>query len=472
MISERTQRLKYVIGDYVTSNLAWFMFSCVRYWLISGFPTLISYLCAPVVLLGQLVFPLFMMGMYWLSGYYSEVFHKSRLQELITTLRTATINTIVLFFVALINDVNILRHQRMADYRLIVIMWLLLFFVVYLWRLYVTSHSSEAIKSRRWSFATLIVGSGKAAVKYVRRIDSMPQALGYRVVGYVNIPGEHNAVGDGMPCYDLHDVARACREHQVKELIVVPTRSRTGTLLATVNSLFELGLPIKIKPDNVAVSLSMARIGNLQGDPLVDISSPTMSDGAQNVKRLFDVVASLLVLLLLSPLYAIVAALIKLDSSGPVFYRQERVGRHNKLFKIVKFRSMVDNAEEMDVPQLATEDDPRVTRLGRWMRKYRIDELPQFWNVLVGEMSIVGPRPERPYYVAKILEEAPSYALLHQVRPGITSMGMVKYGYASTVSQMVQRMRYDLIYLENMSLVNDVKIMIYTVRTVVTGQCL
>ncbi|MBQ1798722.1 MAG: exopolysaccharide biosynthesis polyprenyl glycosylphosphotransferase [Muribaculaceae bacterium] len=203
----------------------------------------------------------------------------------------------------------------------------------------------------------------------------------------------------------------------------------------------------------------------------MDVSSATLSDGATNVKRLFDVVASAIMLALLAPFTAVMALLIKLDSKGPVFYRQQRVGMHNKPFNIIKFRSMVHDAEPAgSEPRLSSNNDPRITRIGHWMRKYRIDELPQFWNVLVGDMSIVGPRPERPYYVEQILKRSPHYALLHQVRPGITSMGMVKYGYATTVAQMVERMRYDLIYVENMSLLNDVKIMVYTVRTIFTGQ--
>jgi lipopolysaccharide/colanic/teichoic acid biosynthesis glycosyltransferase len=173
---------------------------------------------------------------------------------------------------------------------------------------------------------------------------------------------------------------------------------------------------------------------------------------------------------LLIPVYLVVAILIKLDTHGPVFYTQERVGLHNKPFRIFKFRTMVENAENNSVPQLSDSDDPRVTKVGRVLRKYRIDELPQFFNVLRGDMSLVGPRPERQYYINKILERMPSYSLLHQVRPGITSMGMVKFGYARDVDEMVARLRFDLIYLENMSIINDLKIMVYTVKIVFTGK--
>ena len=195
-----------------------------------------------------------------------------------------------------------------------------------------------------------------------------------------------------------------------------------------------------------------------------------MSDSGKNIKRALDTLISVIALILLLPLYAIVALIIKRTSPGPVFYKQERIGLHNKPFKIIKFRSMVQDAESNGKPQLSSDNDPRITPFGRFMRKYRIDELPQFWNVLKGEMSLVGPRPERKYYIDLITPRVPAYSLLHQVRPGITSMGMVKFGYAKTIDEMVERVKYDLMYLNNMSLLNDIKILIYTIKIVFTGR--
>ena len=209
---------------------------------------------------------------------------------------------------------------------------------------------------------------------------------------------------------------------------------------------------------------------DIYGEPLVNISRSSMSDSGKNIKRAIDIVVSVLALIMLTPVYAIVACIIKSTSPGPIFYLQERIGLHNKPFSIIKFRSMVKDAESAGKPQLSSDDDPRITPFGHFMRKYRIDELPQFWNVLKGDMSIVGPRPERKYYIDQIIQRVPAYALLHQVRPGITSMGMVKYGYAKNVDEMVERVKYDLMYLDNMSLLNDLKILIYTIRIVFTGR--
>jgi lipopolysaccharide/colanic/teichoic acid biosynthesis glycosyltransferase len=158
-----------------------------------------------------------------------------------------------------------------------------------------------------------------------------------------------------------------------------------------------------------------------------------------------------------------------LDSKGPVFIKQERIGYLGKPFMIYKFRTMRDDAEK-DGPLLSSENDERITPYGQIMRKYRLDEFPQFWNVLKGDMSLVGPRPERKYYIEKIVKQAPYFYLLHNVRPGITSWGMVKFGYARNVEEMIERMQYDILYYENMSLMLDIKILIYTIKTICTGK--
>ena len=469
MVDQRLQRVKYVVGDFVSSSVAWLAYNCMRYALGAVHGTYMSlgeFLGAKVVLLGQLFFPLMMMFTYLLSGYYNEVTRKSRVHELLTTFWSAVVNALAIFFLALINDVIL---PRRFNYEMIFILWLLLFFCVYVVRVMITTNTSRNIKSRRWTSKTLIVGAGSRAVAFVDKLAAMRKSLGYEVVGFVRIPDETDAPTT-LPHYALDDIKRVCAEQGVEELIVVPTRTKREELLHTINRLFDLRLPIRVTPDRENILLSLVRVNNIQGEPLVDISGCNMGECEKNLKRFIDIVASVIALVLLTPVYLVVAIAIKLDSKGDVFYLQERVGRHNVPFRIVKFRSMVSDAESSGAPQLTQDDDPRVTRVGRFLRKYRIDELPQFWNVLKGDMSIVGPRPERQYYVEQIQQRVPSYALLHQVRPGITSLGMVKYGYAKNVDEMVERLTYDLIYLENMSLINDLKIMIYTVKIVFTGR--
>ena len=463
------QRIKYVAGDFLMSNLAWLTYNCVRWQMgtVIGHEYLVSYLKSNMVLAGQLIFPLMMMVTYVFSGYYNNVCRKSRIQELLTTAASALINTLLIFFIALINDVIGVRG---SDYEMIFILWILLFGFVYLVRAIITNSASNQIKSRKWTFPTLIIGSGSAAVAFANKLNSMRKSTGYDIRGFVNIPGENPVKGNPLPCYEFEELKEICESEGIWELIVVPTRDDPHQNMKAINRLFSLGLPIMVTPERFNMMQSQVRISDIYGEPLVNISRSSMSDSGKNIKRAIDVVVSILALIALTPLYLIVSLIIKSTSPGPVFYLQERVGLHNKPFNIIKFRSMVQNAEASGKPQLSSDDDPRITPFGRFMRKYRIDELPQFWNVLKGEMSIVGPRPERKYYVDRIIQRIPAYALLHQVRPGITSMGMVKFGYAKNIDEMVERVRYDLIYLNNMSLLNDIKILIYTIKIVFTGR--
>lgn len=426
-----------------------------------------AFLNSKMILLGQVLFPLMMMVIYCLSGYYTNVFRKSRLQELLTTITTSAICTLAIMFVALINDMFLTRKE---NYEMILLLWALLFFVVYAGRFLITNITTQKIRKGKLSFNTIVVGRGSAAISFVQRLEKMDENQGYKVIGYVSIPGENDVKDIDRSSFSPDELETVCREHDVKEIIVVPTKQDSVQLLNAINHLFPLNLPIKITPDRYNLLLSRVRINNMYGDLLVDISGSSLSDSGKLIKRLMDVVISAIVLTLFFPFGLIVALMIKRDSKGSVFYSQERLGYHNRPFMIHKFRTMVSDAEGDGRPRLSSNDDDRITKIGHWLRKYRIDEVPQFWNVLKGDMSIVGPRPERKYYVKQILEREPAYSLVHQVRPGITSMGMVKYGYAKDVDEMLERLRFDLIYLENMSIVNDIKIMIFTFKTIATGK--
>ena len=463
------QRIKYVLGDLVMSNLAWLAYNCIRWHMgaVVGHDSLLSYLTSKMVVLGQIFFPLMMMVVYSFSGYYNNVVRKSRVQELLTTVASTAINTLLIFFAALINDVN---GVRSTDYEMIFILWAMLFACIYAIRFLITNSASRQIKSRRWTFPTLIVGSGSAAVAFANKLNNRRESTGHQIMGFVNIPGENPVKGNPLPCYELDELAEVCDHEGIWELIVVPSRDDTHQTMNAINRLYALGLPIMIQPSSFNTMHLPVRVTDIYGDSLVNISSSSMSDAGKNIKRALDIVISAIALILLLPVYATVAIIIKCTSPGPILYLQERIGLHNKPFNIIKFRSMVQNAEVAGKPQLSSDDDPRITPFGRFMRKYRIDELPQFWNVLKGEMSLVGPRPERKYYIDQIISRVPAYALLHQVLPGLTSMGMVKFGYAKNLDEMIERADYDLMYLNNMSLLNDIKILIYTIKIVFTGR--
>lgn len=468
MIGERRQRINYVVTDYVSTNVAWLLFNVSRYYVgnETGFVSLEAFLTSSMVVFGQIIFPIMMSGIYYLSGYYNQVFMKSRLQEVITTVSTAFIGTIVIFFTALVNDI---MPQRAFTYEQILMLFTSLFVVVYICRFSITSIATHKIHHREWSFNTLIVGVSNNAEQLERRLREMRKSMGFNVIGYVDTCEDSFHRELNLPVYGLSDLREVCDREGVKNLIVIPHRHGIKATMSLVNSLLPLDMPIYISPDLYQLLTTNVRMSNIVGEPLIDISRTEMSQCTLNIKRMSDILVSALALLFLSPLLVIIAVLIKCSSRGPVIYKQQRIGFHKKPFNIYKFRSMTVDAEATG-PALSTLNDPRITRIGRFMRKYRIDEFPQFWNVLRGDMSLVGPRPEREYYIKQIMARAPYYTLVHQVRPGITSWGMVKYGYASDVDGMVARLKYDLLYIENVSLLVDLKILFYTVQTVFTGK--
>lgn len=476
MITEKYQRIRYVVGDLLATSLAWFVFNIIRYTQIvipqgMTIPSFSAYYSINPVIQGQIFFPLMMMGLYYLSGYYNRPLFRSRLDELLTTISTAIIGSIIIFFLALVNDPI---PDRASNIELVAILFALLFSIVYLVRLSITAYGLKKINRGKLTRPMVVIGVNNDARRLRHRMESTP-GRGHKVVAFVN-PGGFSAetqkeTFDGLPVLSIDELASSKETLGLVALLIPEgiSAGKTADFSEVLNRLFPLEIPILVSPSSMQPASHLQNLRDIAGEPLINICSARMSDSTQNLKRVGDILVSSAALVLLSPLFAIFAILIKRDSKGPVFYRQERIGYHKKPFRIIKFRTMVADAEPAG-PRLSSEGDSRITRLGRFMRKYRLDELPQFVNVLKGEMSLVGPRPEREFFIRQILKKAPYYSLLHQVRPGITSWGMVKHGYASTVDEMVERARFDLIYLENISLMVDLKILLHTVNTVIKGR--
>jgi len=266
----------------------------------------------------------------------------------------------------------------------------------------------------------------------------------------------------------LKDLQKVIAENHIDEVIIAIESSEHELLKKIINKLEYKKLTIKVTPDMYDILTGMVKMSSIIGTPLIQISHDLMPPWEENLKRILDVVVSLLVLVLMSPLYLILALGVRISSPGPVIYSHERIGRYGKPFTIYKFRSMFRDAES-NGPALSSRNDSRITGFGSFLRKTRMDELPQFYNVLKGDMSLVGPRPERQYFIDQIVKKAPHFNHLQKVKPGITSWGQVKFGYASTVDEMIERLKYDILYIENMSLIVDSKILIYTIKTIITA---
>lgn len=461
-------RRRYVLTDWVTTNVALLIFNLFRWYFFTETAPLLEFYTYYQIIGGQVVFPLMMMVIYWLSGYYDDVMIRSRAQELMTTAGSALLGSISIFFLAVVNDS---QWQRSMAIESLFVAFACIFVCVYAGRYVVTAIAKRNRHRQNAIPQGVVIGTGKEAVNIARRINDAATTDSFRIAAFVRISDRDKVAAGCSTVIERNELMSYCRNNAVSHIVLTPSVMSNGREIASLMRLaFELNGALYVTPDVNMVALASKRMFNVVGEPLVCISSPNISNSNKNIKRLSDIVFSSIALIVLSPILLLLAIGIRRDSKGPVLFRQERLGHGGKPFKIIKFRSMVQDAEKDGIARVTVDGDPRITRFGRFMRKYRLDELPQFWNVLVGDMSIVGPRPERRAFADKIAARVSIYPILYQVRPGITSWGMVRYGYASNVDQMVERLRYDLIYLENISLSTDFKILLHTVSTVISGQ--
>jgi exopolysaccharide biosynthesis polyprenyl glycosylphosphotransferase len=455
-MNERTQRIKYVVTDFVAIALMWFVFNIVRFHVVAacfGFTSLSGFMTHCNAVTGQVLIPFLWVALSYYSGYYNLPLGKSRLEEFIATFYTALAGALLIFFSVILND---LPENEFIYYKLFFTLFALSFLLMYISRFCITQAAAGKIRRREWTVKTLVVGKGEKADSVARLLQHPVDAVAYSIEGFADpdCPGDLTAV---------------IAEKQIAVIVVAIDSENDADLQKMLDLLYRYHLPIRIPLSNHKILTGGMKTRSITGVPLIDLASSAMSESGKNIKRTIDILVSGAMLVLLSPLYAVLALQIRLSSRGDVIFRQERIGYAGKPFTMYKFRTMVENAEA-DGPMLSSFRDERITGFGRFMRKYRLDELPQFWNVLKGDMSLVGPRPERAYFVERIVQAAPWYYLLQNIRPGISSWGMVKYGYASTVPQMIERIGYDIIYYENMSIFVDLKVLIYTVRTILMGK--
>lgn len=417
----RKQQLWYVIADLISSELVWLCFLLFRWIVYEGRVEVLQDALIPAFDFWPplIVYPLVCLVVYYLSGYYLRPFQKPLWREFLRTFGSAIVISLLFFFIIIIDDPTENYRRYLVS---LGVLFGLQFTLSYIPRLTIT-----LLSRRRGILRTKVVHSMEEAEQLVA--------------------GEQDEV--------ILDLPSGYTDRQLYELIA---------------RLYPLSCEISMVPRVYDMLTGAARIGQLDRPSLIRITEQHMTDAELCIKRAFDIVASATGLIILSPLFAIIALQVKLGSKGPVIYSQERIGLYGLPFAIYKFRTMVADAEAEGVPQITHDNDPRITKIGKWLRKYRLDELPQLWNILSGDMSIVGPRPERPYFIEKIMTEAPYYCLLYKVRPGLTSWGPIRVGYTDTIEKMIERLNCDVVYVENMSLLLDMKILFFTTGVIFHGK--
>ena len=467
--------LRYIFFDILSAMLAWaflFVFRKIGFE-NTTFDDLGLIVSDPNFWLGIVFVPMGWLALYAMQGSYKNVLRKSRLKELQQTAIASIIGVVVLFFVLMLDDQVGTYNNYYLSFLFILIIH---FSLTYTCRLIQTSSIVHKVHNRQIGFPTLLIGSHNKAYQTYLDLENQETYSGNIFVGFVSVDSETPTPSETrltavMPNLGTtRDVKQLINTHHIEEVIIAVENNEQTQIQQILRTLDGCGeVIIKITPDARDIIFGMVHVDSIFHSPLITINTRLMEEWQYSVKRLFDIVLSFLALVILSPIFLITAILVKCTSPGPIFFAQERIGYRGRPFKMHKFRSMYIDAEACG-PALSRDDDPRITPFGRFMRKVRLDEIPQFYNVLKGTMSIVGYRPERQFYIDQIVKRCPEYLLLQRIKPGITSWGQVKYGYASSVDEMCERLKYDLLYLENMSITTDLKILIYTVGIIFQGR--
>jgi exopolysaccharide biosynthesis polyprenyl glycosylphosphotransferase len=455
-MGKRRESTILLLVDLLTVSGAWAVYFLVR--VRSGW---ISVAVEPDFWQPMVFVYFFWLLVFWIVGLYRPWYAASRVDELVLLFKATIFGCFFLFFVIFMDDEG--QSAVINSRVLIALYWALLFGFVGTGRMLLRRVQRQMLVAGIGAHNTLIVGSAAGSRELYEKVRRFP-GLGYRVVGFVRLDRRKPAPEEsGLPVLgSIDDLPSLIPIRDIRQVLIALDSQDHDRLLDIIAKCSSHQVGLKIVPDLYDIISGQARTNQIYGFPLIEISPQLMPPWEEATKRMIDVAVAGLVLALSSPLWILIAAAIKLDSPGSVFYKQERVGRESVIFKMLKFRSMRQDAEKAG-PQWAHKKDPRVTRIGRILRKLHFDELPQMINVLNGQMSLVGPRPERPVFVEKLSKEIPLYSRRLRVRPGITGWAQVRHKYDESIEDVRKKVEYDLFYIENMSLRMDFKILFNTI---------
>ena len=458
------KRLKsiFIIVDLLTASLAWAVFFYFRKIFVEHVPFEIS----ERFYLGMVIVPLFWLALYLFLGTYNNLKRMYFMKILSFSMRSFILGTLTIFFFLILDD-EIPSHTYY--YNLLFGLFLIHSIISLIPRLLITFYIVQRIRNKQDGFRTLLIGGSSKAVDIFKEVEGLPKGTGSKFLGFIKINGIDNDISTLMPHLGhIDNLEKIIDEHDVEEVIIALDSSEQERLKKLIARIQGRDIKIKISANMYDLLSGSVKMTNIFGALLIEVNDEIMPHWQFVIKRFMDIMASIIAMIILLPAYFVLAILVKGSSKGPVFFLQERIGKNGVTFNIIKFRTMFVDAEK-EGPQLSSTNDKRITKTGRFMRKVRLDEIPQFWNVIIGDMSLVGPRPERQFFIDKIAEVEPQFLQLTKVKPGITSWGQVKFGYAENVDEMLQRMKYDLLYLKNMTIALDLKILLYTVVIVFKG---
>lgn len=463
-MSKATEKILILLTDFITINLALAVFFLLR--VESG---LFELVIKPEFFLPMLAIYFYWLVIFTFVGMYRTWFAASRFDELSTLFKATFVGIFILFFVIFLDDY--VHNVASASRILIFIYWGLLVVLVGSGRMIIRSIQRSLLIKGFGRRSALIIGYNEKAFEVYETLQQH-RGLGIDATAFVSV----NKEKIGKDYKDLkvegsiQNLDELIEKHKTKEIIIALEKENHDVLVEVISKTEGKNIKLKIVPDLYEILSGQARTSQIYGMPLIDIMPELMPEWEKKLKRLLDIVISFILLVISLPVVIISAIAIKLDSKGPVFFRQERSGMNGKSFKMVKFRSMYTDAEKHTGPVWSQKDDPRITKVGKIIRKLRIDEIPQMYNVLKGEMSLVGPRPERPFFVEKLSEQIPYYKRRLKVRPGITGWAQVKHKYDESIEDVKIKLRYDLFYIENMSIRMDMKILFRTIFVVLFGK--